>query len=160
MAGGRPARQVRAGRPLRVRSSSQSCLCPTPFLEFHMGFFSASKTWRAPLQLIDCWLPDRHVNGATADVTRRGREAAPLLHKFRRAGWLAPAAGAPQWASIPSVVAIKPHKGRAPARRQAAAHTKPAAQARLTGDGRLWIAGRMADVCAELDRLAALDRRD
>lgn len=92
-----------------------------------MGLFFhsfASNSWRKPLQLIDCWLPEPRVRSTASTST--GACAAPsnpAVRRFARAGWL----------------------GRA------------AANAPRAHDGRVALAGRIDEVCRELDRLAAQD---
>ncbi|MGX5652447.1 hypothetical protein ACWKW4_19490 [Hydrogenophaga borbori] len=88
-----------------------------------MGLFFhsfASNSWRKPLQLIDCWLPEPHARDTTPKATP---PTTPAVRRFARAGWL----------------------GRS------AANTSHA------HDGRVALAGRIDEVCRELDRLAALD---
>jgi hypothetical protein len=53
----------------------------------------ASNTWRKPLQLIDCWLPEPQPQAAL-----RALPATPAVRRFARAGWLhgESPAGAPQ----------------------------------------------------------------
>lgn len=43
----------------------------------------ASSTWRKPLQLIDCWLPEPQ-----QDKAPRALPATPAVRRFARAGWL------------------------------------------------------------------------
>lgn len=90
-----------------------------------MGLFSASSSWRKPLQLIECWLPEpapARQPGPAAEARRSLPSEA--VRRFARAGWL----------------------GR-PAANQAAA-------ARCRTDGRVALAGRIDEVCRELDRMA------
>ena len=85
-----------------------------------MGLFFhsfASNSWRKPLQLIDCWLPEPR----TRTAPKATLATTPTVRRFARAGWL----------------------GRS------AANT--------SHDGRVALAGRIDEVCRELDRLAALD---
>lgn len=113
-----------------------------------MGILFSTNTWRAPLQLIDCWLP-----AAPKRLAPAANEplASRVVQRFARAGWL----GRP--ASVPA------HQG---------AHTTPIRRSENTGacrvrvlratdprpspslGVRLVISGRINDVCAELDRLA------
>lgn len=82
----------------------------------------ASNSWRKPLQLIDCWLPEPRT-GATTPRTASAAPASPTVRRFARAGWL----------------------GRS------------AANSPRAHDGRVALAGRIDEVCRELDRLAAQD---
>lgn len=95
-----------------------------------MGLFFqsvASGSWRKPLQLIECWLPEP--GGPALPTARTGARplalSTPAVRRFTRAGWL----------------------GR-PAANEAH-HRAP------RHDGRVALAGRIDDVCRELDRLAA-----
>jgi hypothetical protein len=112
-----------------------------------MGIRIASSTWRAPLQLIDSWLP----SPVQACLPRHS--LAPLLQRFARAGWLGQAA---QPAERNRPLAVHPL-----AACPASVRTAPVRIVRpskgMCGNTRLVISGRMADVCAELDRLAALE---
>lgn len=94
-----------------------------------MGLFFQSSSWRKPLQLIECWLPEPAMaDGRTTPAARPAAPATPAVRRFTRAGWL----------------------GR-PAANQA------------TGlrcrDPRVALAGRIDEVCRELDRLAASEAR-
>lgn len=114
-----------------------------------MGIRIASNTWRAPLQLIDSWLP------APVQGCLPRRPLAPLLTRFARAGWLGkaqPPVERPPRALVPHVLSECPATTRtAPVRTVRSAKV-------VRGSARLVISGRMADVCAELDRLAALEQ--
>lgn len=94
-----------------------------------MGLFFQSSSWRKPLQLIECWLPEPAVVGGRAmPVARPAALATPAVRRFTRAGWL----GRP------------------------AANQAPVPRCR---DGRVALAGRIDEVCRELDRLAAHEAR-
>lgn len=117
-----------------------------------MGKIFNTNTWRAPLQLIDCWLPlpsERHARPAASFL------AAKAMQRFARAGWLnREAANGP---ALPLRQEAADDPGQPPAcrvrvLRQADTHR---AQSR---DIRLVISGPIGDVCAELDRLAALEQ--
>lgn len=112
-----------------------------------MGIRIASNTWRAPLQLIDSWLP----SPAQACLPRS--TLAPLLQRFARAGWLGrtPQPIERNRPQVTHIMATCPATVRtAPVR-----IVRPSKGSR--GNTRLVISGRLADVCAELDRLAALE---
>ena len=109
-----------------------------------MGLFFQANTWRAPLQLIDCWLPEP-VPASSGRTTSPARpHASPTLMRFARAGWLGqPAAHTPQTApATPRARVIRGH-GRS-----------------ARGDGRVVVAGRVDQVCAALDQLAARDEAE
>lgn len=110
-----------------------------------MGIRITSKTWRAPLQLIDSWLP-------LPPCPNKTRKPLPMLmQRFVRAGWLAnkpPKQALPSTPSA-SVTAVSRSAQSATIRLKHA--SEPDRSACLV------ISGRMADVCAELDRLAALE---
>lgn len=110
-----------------------------------MGIHLLSKSWRAPLRLIDSWLPAPAPRGMKKAV------AAPLMRRFVRAGWLGKASE-----STSRVAHTAPSSSEKTAR-----PGREISSARLMGTardgGRLVISGRLADVCAELDRLAALE---
>lgn len=117
-----------------------------------MGKIFNTNTWRAPLQLIDCWLPlptERPARPAVSFV------AAKAVQRFARAGWLNREAANGPALHVRQVAAA--HAGSPPAcrvrvLRQADAHRAP------SRDTRLVISGPIGDVCAELDRLAALEQ--
>lgn len=111
-----------------------------------MGIRITSKTWRAPLQLIDSWLP-------SPPCPNKSRKPLPtLMQRFVRAGWLAskPPKQAPAASSNASATTVS---RLGPSSRIFLKHSSPADRSAC-----LVISGRMADVCAELDRLAALER--
>jgi hypothetical protein len=90
-----------------------------------MGLFFQASSWRKPLQLIECWLPEPAPSERTARaVPARANTATPTVRRFARAGWL----------------------GRAAANQPAGA--------RCRHDGRVALAGRIDEVCRELERLA------
>lgn len=112
-----------------------------------MGILFTTRTWRAPLLMIDSWLPPRNETPA--------RRAQPqVLQRFARAGWLGRHGPTRTDKPTPSGERASAHP--------AAAHTSPSVRrggsAEPWGtDSRIVIAGRMRDVCAELDRLAAME---
>lgn len=118
-----------------------------------MGIRFTTNTWRAPLQLIDCWLPIQEPR-ATASPYPTPR----LLQRFAKAGWL----------RRPSL-ANPPVTGNMQRNRQAARQTRltdipcGSTNTRSTDngrvDGRLVLSGRIDHVCAELERLAAIEQR-
>jgi hypothetical protein len=116
-----------------------------------MGKIFNSNTWRAPLQLIDCWLPlpsQRHPRPANVTVT------AKAVQRFARAGWLnreAANSPAPQRQPAPGDLRLS-SACRVHVMRQATT------KAVKLPDVRLVISGPIGDVCAELDRLAALEQ--
>ncbi|MGM9427916.1 hypothetical protein [Hydrogenophaga sp. MI9] len=113
-----------------------------------MGIRISSTTWRAPLQLIDSWLP------APSTSCQTRRPVAPWLQRFAKAGWLgraAPSADVTQRGAQQAQAACPATVRAAPVRIVRPPKT-------LRGNNRLVIAGRMADVCAELERLAALEQ--
>ncbi|MGE0098998.1 MAG: hypothetical protein AB7S86_11695 [Hydrogenophaga sp.] len=113
-----------------------------------MGILFNTNTWRAPLQLIDCWLP--------APATRRTLAAnEPLanraVQRFARAGWLGRPARVP--AQQPALIApMKRSESPGACRVRVLRQTDPVPSPSL--GVRLVISGRINDVCAELDRLA------
>ena len=118
-----------------------------------MGKLFQTNTWRAPLRLIECWLPEP---GLAA------RQPTPitnaLVNKFSRAGWLkVRAANASRIAPMGHESSADPGlPACANASRVRVVWTRE--QHTLTS-ARVVVAGRINDVCAELDRLAELERR-
>lgn len=116
-----------------------------------MGIRFNTNTWRAPLLLIDSWLPPSFEQVGAA------RTLPQILQRFVRAGWLA---RPPKCAAEGNTVAIGSHcvTGHAMVR---AHRVRVLRTADTSGgpraDGRLVISGRINDVCAELERLAALE---
>ena len=117
-----------------------------------MGIRLNTNTWRAPLQLIDCWLP------LQASHTPAPRAMPHFLQRFARAGWLKPA-GTPDIPPHPcpasagrQVTHVSPHS------RYVRVHSTPdLSRSTQASGGRFALSGRISDVCAELDRLAALE---
>ena len=113
-----------------------------------MGILFNTNTWRAPLQLIDCWLPAASDRLAPAANEPRASRA---IQRFARAGWLSRPASVPSHQGAratpirrsESTVACGVRVLRAPDPRPS-----PSLGVRLV------ISGRINDVCAELDRLA------
>jgi hypothetical protein len=119
-------------------------------MEFRMGKLFNTNTWRAPLQLIDCWLPSpaiRQTSAANEPVLTR------TAQRFARAGWLKRGGAS---ASTPAVLRSVPPAVAAAPRVRVLQQTGPAAAHRA--GVRLVISGRINDVCAELDRLADQER--
>lgn len=115
-----------------------------------MGKIFNTNTWRAPLQLIDCWLPSpalRRAPAANESVATRA------VQRFARAGWLKRASTA----RTPPVLRSVPTAADPVPRVRVLQQTGPAAAHRA--GIRLVISGRINDVCAELDRLADQERQ-
>lgn len=110
-----------------------------------MGIRITSKTWRAPLQLIDSWLP-------SPPCPNKTRKPLPtLMQRFVRAGWLANKRPKQSPPVSPSASMAEVSRPSRPATIRLKHASQPDQNACLV------ISGRMADVCAELDRLAALE---
>lgn len=116
-----------------------------------MGIRISSKTWRAPLQFIDSWLP--------SPAPRRAPQRQPLgglMERFARAGWLghrqSDCEPAPNRAQTPTPHGTNRLAATTPVR---IVHPSPGTRS----NARLVISGRMSDVCAELERLASLEQR-
>lgn len=132
-----------------------------------MGLFFSARSWRAPLQLIDCWLPEpgaaslarQHAQGSMPIRPATGQTSA-TVQRFARAGWLGrPAANAPRLDDP-----TDPHGGPASASQpggalqtgqQTGQHAARRPAARRGAGARLVLSGRMDQVCAELERLVA-----
>lgn len=115
-----------------------------------MGKLFQTNTWRAPLQLIECWLPE-----PGAPARKPSALANTLVDKFSRAGWLKHhAANAPRLAHGFSNTTQRSDDTTASRVRVVWSldkHTRTS--------GRVVVAGRINDVCAELDRLAEWESR-
>lgn len=117
-----------------------------------MGKIFNTNTWRAPLQLIDCWLPlpsQRHARPAAS------AQAAKAMQRFARAGWLnREAANGPTPQPQQDAAAVPQASPVCRVRVLRQAEPKMLKLA----DMRLVISGPIGDVCAELDRLAAQEQ--
>lgn len=115
-----------------------------------MGKLFQTNTWRAPLRLIECWLPEPGL-----PVRQPASLANALVDKFSRAGWLkSHAANAPRITPIAHGSATLSE--RVDASRVRVVWTR---DKHTRTSARVVVAGRINDVCAELDRLAELERR-
>jgi hypothetical protein len=117
-----------------------------------MGKIFNTNTWRAPLQLIDCWLPlpTRAPSRPAASAV-----AVKAMQRFARAGWLnREAANSPEALThrnpLTEPLASAACRVRVLRQAEVRAVKRPAV--------RLVISGPINDVCAELDRLAALEQ--
>lgn len=117
-----------------------------------MGIRINAHTWRAPLQIIDSWLP-APTAPTTPVVPRRGLPL--ILQRFARAGWL----GRGRVAANGPMAGLQARC--APPLPSASSRNHPVrlvrGSDRLRNDARMVISGRLSDVCAELDRLALLE---
>jgi len=118
-----------------------------------MGKSFTSSTWGAPIQLIDSWLAPPALIQAPRPVSR-------VVQLFTRAGWLnRPAANsagaAPERKPAPANIIALPASRSGAVRIVRTRDAQPGART----DARLVISGRIGDVCAELDRLAQLEKR-
>ena len=117
-----------------------------------MGKIFNTNTWRAPLQLIDCWLPlptERQARPAASFM------AAKAVQRFARAGWLNREAANSATPPVHQCTAV--HPGHSPASRLRVLRRADDHRTRQR-DVRLVLSGPIGDVCAELDRLAALEQ--
>jgi hypothetical protein len=115
-----------------------------------MGIRFKSSSWRAPLRLIDSLLAPHQPSNA---IALAGREPFRLVEAFARAGWLKGAPAAPLHSTSMahgSTSSIQPCSVRV-----VRSGSTGTSQKR---DMRLVISGRIGDVCAELDRLAAQEQ--
>ncbi len=118
-----------------------------------MGIRIQRNTWRAPLQLIDSWLPQPPTASA-------GHPLTAVALRFARAGWLGHPVVAPEVPDVAAAGCAVAPKSLPCAHRTAAVRVVHAANAQGDGmrsDSRVVLSGRMADVCAELERLAAME---
>lgn len=113
-----------------------------------MGILFNTSTWRAPLLMISSWLPPR-----TETPARRPQPA--VLQRFARAGWLG--RRVPSRTERPTPVTERFSSPRAT---PTGITVKRGGRLESWGaDSRLVIAGRISDVCAELDRLVAMEQQ-
>jgi hypothetical protein len=111
-----------------------------------MRFALSGENWRSPLRVIDSFLPPAPEQQGSHTLA-----AHRWMARFTQAGWLSPAS---QPASLANTLCT--------ARLPVAGHTHDNGTSTLTVHSHpngLRISGRMADVCAELDRLAQLEAR-
>ena len=119
-----------------------------------MGIRIHRNTWRAPLQLIDSWLPP--ADKPAPAPNRLGTAA----QRFVRAGWLSRRmtmpTGHPAVVTTPAATQVR---NTATAHSDAPPPLRVALRQSAVGrtDSRVVLSGRIADVCAELERLAALE---
>lgn len=121
-----------------------------------MGIRFNTNTWRAPLLLIDSWLP------AAPQPSRLPHALPRAIQRFARAGWLGrtpPATAATEQRSDEMKTVEHPRQQTATRVSQTRAVRTHTVSGLLRNDARLVISGRIGDVCAELDRLAAIERR-
>src|SRR5690606_1047171 len=113
-----------------------------------------SNTWRAPLQLIDCWLPI-----PASQANRQPGTLPKILKRFTRAGWL----GRTDNAASPlcPVQTVRQAPSNSPRPRHVRVHHSPYTHflGKPPLDSRLALSGRINDVCAELERLSTLEKR-
>ncbi|QHE85966.1 hypothetical protein [Hydrogenophaga sp. BPS33] len=117
-----------------------------------MGKLFTTNTWRAPLQLIDCWLPTPSIRSTPAAneplVTR-------AVQRFAKAGWLG--------RRVSGGTSIDPACAAAPVPASSLSRVRVLRQADVApvhrSGVRLVISGRINDVCAELDRLVDQENR-
>lgn len=115
-----------------------------------MGIRIQRNSWHAPLQLIDSWLPHPPARPVT-------RTLSLVAQRFARAGWL--------WRGSALSDRASPSSPNPPAsvqHRTGPAHQEPPSLVRISKpvasiDNRVVLSGRLSDVCAELERLAALE---
>ena len=113
-----------------------------------MGILFNTSTWRAPLLTISSWLPPR-----TEAPARRPQPA--VLQRFVRAGWLG--RRPPSRTERPTPVT---ERSTPPKSVPSGISVRRGGRLESWGaDSRLVIAGRISDVCAELDRLVAMEQQ-
>lgn len=113
-----------------------------------MGIRFKSNSWRAPLRLIDNLLPLRSATQSAAP-----RKPSRALQLFARAGWLNLASAPRERATPPAVVATAVPQA-------CGVRVLRSSSVGVGGrrDMRMVISGRIGDVCAELDRMAAQEQ--
>lgn len=118
-----------------------------------MGIRMQRNTWRAPLQLIDSWLPQP----SARLVLRPVSPLSLVTQRFARAGWLWQGAMQPDTAARDRPEPPTFHQVRNGVQRVPAPGALRAAPRAGAVDSRVVLSGRLSDVCAELERLAALE---
>lgn len=113
-----------------------------------MGIRFKSNTWRAPLRLIDSLLPLRAAAQSAAPL-----KPSRALQLFARAGWLN-LASAPQERTTPPAIAVTALPQACGVRVLRSSSVGVGGRR----DMRMVISGRIGDVCAELDRMAAQEQ--
>jgi hypothetical protein len=112
-----------------------------------MGIRFTANTWRAPLQIIDSWLPAPTIN-------QRAKSVEKAVRLFTSGGWLGrrdprPTSQTNAVEASASSIATRPRRLRVISSNNTASNHRT--------EARLVISGHINDVCAELDRLAALE---
>lgn len=120
-----------------------------------MGIRMQRNTWSSPLLLINSWLP------SPSETTTRPNLTA-VAQRFARAGWLGRNAGlkARSSSALPrsgTQVEPSPQLRAHPPTAVRMVRTTACSGVHRKGDSRVVLSGRMADVCAELERLAAME---
>lgn len=118
-----------------------------------MGIRIQRNTWRAPLQLIDSWLPQPPAASARHKLTS-------VAQRFARAGWLGRSTAEPDTPRSSTTSHAALSGTQSCGHRTAAVRIVRATNGPIDGvrsDTRVVLSGRIADVCAELERLAALE---
>lgn len=125
-----------------------------------MGIRLHNSSWHRPLRTLDSWLPVS--DASTSRWDHRLRQCGRWLHLLRQS-W---SSCHPQHTTHASPTSTRDGSGAGPgvARPKSVGIKVRVTQhddqpGRAAGHIRLVISGRMADVCAELDRLAALEDR-
>ncbi|WP_310564976.1 hypothetical protein [Hydrogenophaga sp.] len=116
-----------------------------------MGIRIQRNTWSAPLQLIDSWLPQPPATSARHKLTS-------VAQRFTRAGWLGRSAAIADAPEASTTCRTAPPGPQPCAHRTAAVRIVRATNGQgdgARGDTRVVLSGSIADVCAELERLAA-----
>jgi hypothetical protein len=119
-----------------------------------MGIRIQRNTWRTPLQLIDSWLPPPPVSSTPLRLT-------VIAQRFAQAGWLGRSSAQPGPSASSTTCHGGPVSEALPCPRRMAvvrvAHDTNGLRDGMRADTRVVLSGRIADVCAELERLAALE---
>lgn len=124
-----------------------------------MGFRIRNSHWRDPLQIIDSLLPTRQ----PPKVGRSAASTSPSVRAFLKAGWLrgktTAAAGIGKTScsarTSSQTIGTSSSQSKGAAVRIIQQDRNPMTTSRP--EARLVISGRIGDVCAELDRLVAME---